>query len=271
MSSAELMETSKIPPLKVDQLSVNRSGRLVLEDVCLTINQGEFVGLVGPNGGGKTTLLLTILGLLKHRKGNIELYGNTRPSSSVLRKLGWVSQHASNIPKNIKLTVRELVQLGTLNTSNMFWPFSSEQNEQVDQAIELAGLKSVENRNISKLSGGQRQRAVIARVLASKAEFILLDEPLVGIDRESRNALLKFLDNLCHQAQKTILMISHDIAAIQQASHRMVFLEEKIRYDGAADCFPDLADLANLRGIKSVHDSNYSDNTLYQLEDMGEE
>ena len=156
MSSAELMETSKIPPLKVDQLSVNRSGRLVLEDVCLTINQGEFVGLVGPNGGGKTTLLLTILGLLKHRKGNIELYGNTRPSSSVLRKLGWVSQHASNIPKNIKLTVRELVQLGTLNTSNMFWPFSSEQNEQVDQAIELAGLKSVENRNISKLSGGQR-------------------------------------------------------------------------------------------------------------------
>ena len=65
-------------------------------------------------------------------------------------------------------------------------------------------------------------------------------------------------------------MISHDIAAIQQASHRMVFLEEKIRYDGAADCFPDLADLANLRGIKSVHDSHYSDNTLYQLEDMGE-
>ena len=84
MSSAELMETSKIPPLKVDQLSVNRSGRLVLEDVCLTINQGEFVGLVGPNGGGKTTLLLTILGLLKYRKGKIELYGNTRPSSSVL-------------------------------------------------------------------------------------------------------------------------------------------------------------------------------------------
>tara|TARA_Y100000748_G_C15484958_1_gene484335 strand:- start:482 stop:1294 length:813 start_codon:yes stop_codon:yes gene_type:complete len=270
MYSAELMETSKIPPLKVDKLSVNRSGRLVLEDVCLTIDRGEFVGLVGPNGGGKTTLLLTILGLLKYRKGNIELYGNTKPSSATLRKLGWVSQHASNVPKNIKLTVRELVQLGTLNASNMFWPFSSEQNEQVDQAIELAGLKSVENRNISNLSGGQRQRAVIARVLASKAEFILLDEPLVGIDRESRNALLKFLDNLCHEAQKTILMISHDIAAIQQASHRMIFLEEKIRYDGAADCFPDLADLANLRGIEPVHESNHSEKTLYQLEDMGE-
>ena len=71
------MESSKLPPLKVDKLSVNRSGKSVLEDVCLTIDQGEFVGLVGPNGGGKTTLLLTILGLLKSRKGTIELYGHT--------------------------------------------------------------------------------------------------------------------------------------------------------------------------------------------------
>ena len=262
------MESSKLPPLKVDKLSVNRSGKSVLEDVCLTIEQGEFVGLVGPNGGGKTTLLLTILGLLKSRKGTIELYGHTKPSSSIFGKLGWVSQHASNLPQNVKITVRELIQLGTLNASNMFWRFSAEQNEQVNQAIELAGLQEVENTNISTLSGGQRQRAVIARVLASKAEFILLDEPLVGIDRESRNSLLKFLDKLCHEAQKTILMISHDIAAIQQASHRMIFLEERIRYDGAADCFPDLADLATLRGIEPVHESNTSENRLYQLENM---
>ena len=73
MSTVDLMETSKNPPLKVEKLSVNRSGQTVLEDVCLTINEGEFVGLVGPNGGGKTTLLLTILGLLKSRKGIIEL------------------------------------------------------------------------------------------------------------------------------------------------------------------------------------------------------
>ena len=264
------MESSKLPPLKVDKLSVNRSGKSVLEDVCLTIDQGEFVGLVGPNGGGKTTLLLTILGLLKSRKGTIELYGHTKPSSSIFGKLGWVSQHASNLPQNVKITVRELIQLGTLNASNMFWRFSAEQNEQVNQAIELAGLQEVENTNISTLSGGQRQRAVIARVLASKAEFILLDEPLVGIDRESRNSLLKFLDKLCHEAQKTILMISHDIAAIQQASHRMIFLEERIRYDGAADCFPDLADLATLRGIEPVHESNTSENRLYQLENMEE-
>ena len=173
---------NKPPPLKVDKLSVNRSGQLVLDDISLTINRGEFVGLVGPNGGGKTTFLLTILGLLKSKSGTIQLYGYEKIPNSILGKIGWVSQHASNIPKNIKITVKELVRLGTLNSSNMFRRFSAEQNQQVSKAIELANLQSVENKNISNLSGGQRQRAVIARALASNAEFILLDEPLVGID-----------------------------------------------------------------------------------------
>jgi zinc transport system ATP-binding protein len=176
-----------------------------------------------------------------------------------------VSQAAANIPSNIRLTVRELVQLGTLTAGNIFWRFTAEQNERVNRAIEMAGLEEVQDTNIFHLSGGQRQRAVIARVLASKAEFILLDEPLVGIDRESRNSLLQFLDKLCHESQKTILMISHDIAAIQQASHRMIFLEERIRYDGESSCFPDLADLASLRGIQSVHETNYSEDKLYQI------
>ena len=129
--------------------------------------------------------------------------------------------------------------------------------------------KVQKDRNVSNLSGGQRQRAVIARVLASQAEFILLDEPLVGIDRSSRNSLLKFLDDLCHEAQKTILMVSHDIAAIQRTSHRMIYLEERIRYDGASDCFPSLDELANLRGLESIHENGNLENRLYQLEDMG--
>ena len=130
------MQTDKLsPPLKVDKLTVNRSGRLVLEDVCVTINRGEFVGLVGPNGGGKTTFLLSILGLLKTKSGEIELYGHKKPSRNIFRKLGWVSQHASNIPKNIKLTVRELVELGTVNSSNMFWRYNSEQKEMVDLSL----------------------------------------------------------------------------------------------------------------------------------------
>jgi zinc transport system ATP-binding protein len=257
-------------PLVVENLSVKRSKKVVLDNISLTIDCGEFVGLVGPNGGGKTTLLLTILGLLKPSGGNIQLFGTGSSSPSSLRKMGWVSQHASNIPKNIKITVRELVQLGTLTSNNMFWRISDEQNIRVEKAIERVGLQNVSDTMISKLSGGQRQRAIIARTLASEAEFILLDEPLVGVDRESRNSLLKFLDNLCHRYQKTILMVSHDITAIQQTSHRMIFLEQEIQFDGSASNFPGLAELANLRGFEPVHSTDISENKIYQLEEMGD-
>lgn len=118
----------------------------------------------------------------------------------------------------------------------------------------MVGLEDVSDVDVSKLSGGQRQRAVIARALATDAEFILLDEPLVGMDRGARNSLLKLLDQLCHNEGKTILMVSHDLTAIRQTSHRMIFLEEKIRFDGPTDLFPDLETLADLRGITPAHD-----------------
>ena len=120
--------------------------------------------------------------------------------------------------------------------------------------MRMVGIEELRNTDISKLSGGQKQRAVIARALASNADFILLDEPLVGIDRNSRNSLLKLLDNLCHVEGKTIMMVSHDLAAIRQTAHRMIFLEQKIWFDGSSEQFPDLNELADLRGIQHVHE-----------------
>ena len=102
---------------------------------------------------------------------------------------------------------------------------------------------------------------MIARALASEAEFIILDEPLVGIDRDARNSLLKLLDNLCHDEGKTILMVSHDLAAIRQTAHRMIFLEETIQFDGDTEDFPDLVSLADLRGIGHVHEDMHNHNT----------
>ena len=240
--------------LEVKDLSVIRSGSLILENIDLTVEKGEFLGLVGPNGGGKTTLLLAILGVLKAQKGTIEIYGQKPMSRKILGRIGWVSQAAANLPNHVKITVRELVNLGTLNLQNMVMFRGNKRRQKVQQAIEMVGLQDVANVDVARLSGGQRQRAVIAKALASDAELIFLDEPLVGIDRSSRNSLLKLLDNLCHDENKTIVMISHDITAIRQTAHRMVYLEETIRYDGENDNFPDFTNLANLRGITHVHD-----------------
>tara|TARA_B100000767_G_scaffold275013_1_gene310033 strand:+ start:1606 stop:2463 length:858 start_codon:yes stop_codon:yes gene_type:complete len=241
--------------LDVQNITVVRSGRVIIKNIDLKINKGEFVGLVGPNGSGKSTLLLAILGVLKSKTGTVSIYGHPPMSRKLNGKIGWVSQAASNLPRDIRITVRELVQLGTRNASNMFFWINSKQKELVDKAIEMVGLTDVQTTDIARLSGGQRQRAVIARALASDAEFIVFDEPLVGIDRESRNSLLKLLDKLCHDEGKTILMVSHDLTAIRQTAHRMIFLEEVIRFDGDANDFPDLDTLAELRGIEPVHGS----------------
>ena len=213
------------PILDVCDLSVARSGKIVIKDICLTINEGEFVAIVGPNGSGKSTLMLALLGVLKARSGTIEIYGAPPMSRKLHGTIGWVSQAAANRPKDMRITVRELVRLGTINSANMFDLFDGGRRERVDNAIKMTGLENVQDTDIARLSGGQRQRAVIARALATEADFILLDEPLVGIDRASRNSLLKLLDQLCHEEGKTILMVSHDLTAMRKTAHRMIFLE----------------------------------------------
>ena len=254
------------PILDVRNVSVYRSGVPVLHDINLKISEGEFVGVVGPNGSGKSTLLLTILGELTHRTGTVSLYGQPPSPKRLFGKIGWVSQAAANLPKDIRLTVKELVNLGTINVSNMFNFFDRSRTERVLKAIKMVGLEAVQHNDVGRLSGGQRQRAVIARALASEADFILLDEPLVGIDREARNALLKLLDQLCHDEGKTILMVSHDLTAIRQTAHRMIYLEETIRFDGETEQFPGLSELANLRGIQPVHDHMHHDDAATKKE-----
>ena len=175
-------------------------------------------------------------------------------SQGVYGKVAWVSQAAANLPKNVRLTVRELVSLGVLNHKNWWnWFLPNRVSPKIEEAIEMVGLSHLAHRDVNQLSGGERQRAVIARALASEADLLLLDEPLVGMDRASRSSLLKLLDRFCHEQNKTIVMISHDIGAMLQTAHRLVYLEETIWFDGPPANFPSLEELALMRGIEDVH------------------
>ena len=248
------IKSPESPLLLIEDVSVRRNKTDVIKDVNLKIYPGEFVGIVGPNGGGKSTLIQTILGVLKHHSGGILLSGHEPLSQGVFGKVAWVSQAAANLPKNVRLTVRELVSLGVLNHKNWWNRFLLNRvSSKVEDAIEMVGLSHLAHRDVNQLSGGERQRAVIARALASEAELLLLDEPLVGMDRASRSSLLKLLDRFCHEQNKTIVMISHDIGAMLQTAHRLVYLEETIWFDGPPANFPSLEELALMRGIEDVH------------------
>ena len=240
--------------VEITDLSVMRSGTRVIHDINLSISCGEFIGIVGPNGGGKSTLILTILGILKPETGSIKIYGHQPISKNVIGKISWVPQTSLNLPNNVRITVRELVRLGTLKREN-FLHFWKKNHSLIEKTLQLVGLEDIANTPLSSLSGGQRQRALIAKALVSEADIIIMDEPMVGVDRESRNSLLKLLDTLCHKENKTIIMISHDLSTIKQTVHRMIYLEETIRYDGPNSDFPDLSELAELRGINATHEN----------------
>ena len=196
--------------------------------------------------------MLTILGILKPRTGSVKIYDLAPMSKQTLGKVGWVPQAATNLPQNLQITVKEFIQLGTLNPKSLF-QLSNKEREKVQKIIETIGLDEYANTRISNLSGGQKQRAAIGKALASDADLLLMDEPMVGVDGESRNSIMRLLDGLCHNQNKTIVMISHDLASIKRTVHRMVYLEQKIRYDGPTQTFPDLSDLAELRGIEPTH------------------
>ena len=258
MSDAPASHQMDVPLVQVENVTVRRNRQDVIKDINLKIYPGEFVGVVGPNGAGKSTLVQAILGLLRYQSGNILVAGKPPMSKEVFGKIGWVSQAASHLPKNVRLTVREMVSLGLFNNTNWFG-LGRSNTARIGEALRMVGIEHLESRDVNQLSGGERQRAVIARALVSGADFLVLDEPLVGMDRASRTSLLKLLDDFCHDQNKTIFMISHDIAAMRQTAHRMIYLEETIRFDGPPPNFPSLEELALLRGIEDVHGGHHYD------------
>ena len=187
---------------------------MVIEDAHFTIHKGDYVGVVGPNGGGKTTLLLALLNILPRKKGNIRLFGQDIESFSRWEKVAFVPQHALNFDSQFPLSVRELVSLGRVNRNNLGRTLKHTDLEAVDQALEFMGVSDVANKRIGQLSGGQKQRVFVAKALVRNPEIILLDEPIGGIDAQTQEKFFKKLSDLNVKKGITILLVTHDLTAV---------------------------------------------------------
>lgn len=219
------------PIITVRDLKVQRGGAVVLEGVDLDIHAGDFVGLSGPNGSGKSTLLMTIIGELEPMEGSVQVFGDKPGAKASRGRIAWVSQAAAQLPSNLRISVRELVALGTMTWKDFFKIRRSDRSERVERAIKLVGLEEVADHDVQRLSGGQRQRAVVARGLATEAEVLILDEPLAGVDRASRDDFLKLLDRLCRNEGKTLVMVTHDQTAIHQCTHCAICIDGNVQFD----------------------------------------
>lgn len=197
----------------------------VLWDVSLDIKEGECIGIIGPNGGGKTTLLKLILGFLKPNTGIINIGG--APPSEKKIPTAYVPQ-ALRYDKLFPISVMELVLQGRLSHLPWYGRFSKQDELTALEALERVDLVHLKERSFGTLSGGQAQRALIARALASHPKLLLLDEPTANVDSEAESSIYSLLETLSHEM--TLLMVTHDFKAINHFLHRLFCIQGTIAH-----------------------------------------
>lgn len=203
----------------------------VVEDVDLNIRRGEFVALVGPNGSGKSTLLRVLLGALRPGSGSVRLLG--RPASEVTDRwrIGYVPQRPTLAPE-VPATVREIVTTGRLARRGWWRPLRSADFAAADHAVDSVDLSELADHPITQLSGGQQQRVFIARAFASEPEFLVLDEPIAGIDAESQRRFRESLVHLIGEHGAGVLLVSHELSAVADVIDRVIVLKRRVLFDG---------------------------------------
>ena len=216
-----------------------RGGPPVLEDVTLTVEPGEFLGIAGPNGGGKTTLLRLALGLERPLSGDVRVFGAPPGGRSSRPRIGYVSQRAQ-LASATPVTVREVVEAGRLAVRGPFGRLRATDRAAVAAAIERVGLENRASSPLRTLSGGMQQRAFIARALASEPALLALDEPTTGVDAASQESLAALLAELRSDLGVTILYVSHEFGAVEHVVSRLVLVRSRIVFDGDPAALPAL-------------------------------
>lgn len=178
----------------------------VLQNVSFCVNSGEFIGIIGPNGGGKTTLLKLIMGFLTPTSGKIRVFGASPKNE--LGKIGYVPQ-STRFDKQFPISVMEVVLLGRLSHLSWYGIYSKADKKAAMDALEMVGLPNFSDRAFGTLSGGQAQRVLIARALASNPSLLLLDEPTASVDANAQTEIYALLQKL--KGNMTILMVTHDL------------------------------------------------------------
>ncbi|MGD9159555.1 MAG: ABC transporter ATP-binding protein [Desulfobacteraceae bacterium] len=211
--------------VSLKNISVEFEGNTVLHDHNLTIYDGDFIGIIGPNGGGKTTLLRTILGLVKPSNGEIRVFG-TSPERA-RKQIGYVPQ-MMEVEKDFPISVRDTVLMGRLYHKGLFRGHNKKDYMQVDRSLEIVEMSEMKNRKTGSLSGGERQRVMIARALASEPELLLLDEPTASIDPKLKNDIYGLLNSLKHRM--AIILVTHDIGVISSHVDKVACLNCRLFY-----------------------------------------
>ena len=231
------MMTQTIAPtagITVDNISVTyNNARLALYDASCNVQPGKITGLVGPNGGGKSTLFKSIMGFLEPKQGRVSIHGLPIRKAQKQQLVAYVPQ-ADEVDWNFPVSVWDVVMMGRYGYMNLLRIPSAKDRRLVMESLGRVGMTDFRDRQIGELSGGQKKRAFLARALAQEGQVMLLDEPFTGVDVKTEKSIIDLLLQL-RDAGHTILVSTHDLASISTFCDRVILLNQTILATGTTE------------------------------------
>jgi len=216
--------------IRLDDVWVQYGNLTVLEEVSLSVQNLDFLGIIGPNGGGKTTLLKVILGLIKPTRGKVTVFGDEPKKGR--RFIGYVPQ-VSQFDRKFPVTALDVVLMGRLGRKGLLRKYTKEDKKVAYEALESVEMLEYEDSQVGELSGGQLQRVLLARALAADPKILLLDEPTASIDEPTKTELYELLKRM--NKEITVVLVSHDIGVISAYVNKIACLNKRLFYHGSKE------------------------------------
>lgn len=227
--------------LELKNVSYTYDTKVILDDISLSIERGEYLAIIGPNGAGKTTLLKLMLGLLSPTSGTLCLCGEDCCTFTQRHRVGYIPQRASKKGSSFPATVYEAVAMGRYKAGGICKSLTEEDRNVINESIAEMGMTEYKDTLLENLSGGQEQRVFIARALVNNPEILFLDEPMIGVDKETQEEFYKILQKLNKERNITIILISHDIERMQKEANTILSIDGCVRFYDKASLFTDTA------------------------------
>ena len=222
--------------LDVKNLTVKYHTFTAVSNVSFHVNERDFLAIIGANGSGKTTLIKALLGLLTLQEGAIEKNDNLR--------IGYLPQHTMTLDRFFPATVEEVVGMGLLTNKKFPKKLSKQDKQNVLDVLHMLNIKELHQKRIGALSGGQQQRVLLARALVSNPDILILDEPTSALDHSTRKQFFNIVSHLNRSHGVTILLVTHDIVSSGDYVNRVLYMDQKLIFDGSFEAFCENQDLS---------------------------